>query len=498
MGFSVRIAGCLGISALWALMVGLGLEAYARYRDRADQARVPWAAIDNDALRNAHAAVLQRYEPVWPMPPAPAFAEILDANESQRLELARALDAVIVACDPDRIVRKTYPGATAWNSAPLLTTLHEGVFIESLFRDEHAPFQSVWTAAAETGAVQALDERLIVDEPPRFHMLLQRNINDGQAFEMLFAIRPSIFSDPWKSFTPNLSFTTGIPLQGIARFSTNEHGYRGGSMAIPKPPASFRVVCIGGSTTVEGFTDATTYPAILQHVLHARFGADGVEVVNCGMFAETTGGQFRRIGEYLDLSPDLIIYYNFINDPRWKDAFWLDVGAKGVWGRVRRILARHSMFVRRAMNRLCLAPDGVVVQDLHMTTFASLRRIAEQCRERDVPLAVCSFAAPAPEALSDDDRTALNLDLRANWFHMLDLGSYYRLLALYHRELEAFCVREAIDYVPVAEQIHGGYDLFTDLCHMTPSGVERKAMIVADYIEDRWGDHIRALLSGAS
>jgi len=108
------------------------------------------------------------------------------------------------------------------------------------------------------------------------------------------------------------------PTPGYSR-GPNRHnalGFRGAEVAVPKPPTAYRIVCLGGSTTYgDGVEDwHFTYPALLQDSLRAR-GIGDVEVVNAGVsgyssYESVVNLEFR----VLDLHPDLVFFYEAIND----------------------------------------------------------------------------------------------------------------------------------------------------------------------------------------
>ena len=98
----------------------------------------------------------------------------------------------------------------------------------------------------------------------------------------------------------------------------NGQGYRGKEFFVEKPKDVYRIVCLGGSTTFGlGEPDETmTYPAQLEADLNRMLpGSRHFEVINAGTpgwsSAESLINLHFRI---LDLSPDMIILYDGIND----------------------------------------------------------------------------------------------------------------------------------------------------------------------------------------
>ncbi len=108
-----------------------------------------------------------------------------------------------------------------------------------------------------------------------------------------------------------------IPRPGWSR-GLNRHnslGFRGDEFVVSKPVGEFRIVCLGGSTT---YTSAVedyhlSYPAQLEVQLRPRHG--NIRVINGGTSDWTTWETLISFEtRVLDLSPDVVIVYDAIND----------------------------------------------------------------------------------------------------------------------------------------------------------------------------------------
>jgi len=118
----------------------------------------------------------------------------------------------------------------------------------------------------------------------------------------------------------------------------NALGYRGPEIDLPKPPDTFRIAAMGGSTTygsqLASWTEA--YPHQLQLALSEALGDVRVEVINAGVPAysswDTAASFLFRVQE---LDPDMIIIYHAINDinPRLSDPAFYDsqYSGRGYW-----------------------------------------------------------------------------------------------------------------------------------------------------------------------
>ena len=96
----------------------------------------------------------------------------------------------------------------------------------------------------------------------------------------------------------------------------NNLGFRGLEISEEKPPNTFRIFSIGGSSTfgVEVHDDET-WPAYLQKKFDKIDLDIDVEIINAGINAANSATERKLIeGQIIDLDPDLIIMYDGWND----------------------------------------------------------------------------------------------------------------------------------------------------------------------------------------
>ena len=118
----------------------------------------------------------------------------------------------------------------------------------------------------------------------------------------------------------------------------NSLGYRGPEITVPKPPNTYRIVSLGGSTTYGYFLDSydKAYPHQLQLALADEYGLENIEVVNVGVPAYSTWeSSVNFVLRVLDLEPDMVTIYHAVNDlvPRLVSphAYRGGFEARGVW-----------------------------------------------------------------------------------------------------------------------------------------------------------------------
>ncbi len=105
-------------------------------------------------------------------------------------------------------------------------------------------------------------------------------------------------------------------LPGMIVDHVNAQGFRGDDIQLVKPPHAFRVIAIGGSTTL-GVSNpyAESYPFLLQVLLRERHPGVTIEVVNAGAPWYTTAHDLVAYEiEARQFNPDVVIFFEAIND----------------------------------------------------------------------------------------------------------------------------------------------------------------------------------------
>jgi lysophospholipase L1-like esterase len=118
--------------------------------------------------------------------------------------------------------------------------------------------------------------------------------------------------DGYFKYPPNSTLHNKLPEPG----RINNHGFRGADFEVAKAPGTFRVVCMGGSSTF-GYRarDQGTYPVLLQQLFDARPAGMRVEVINAGIAHLNSDHQVALVqSEVLDWQPDVITLYLAYND----------------------------------------------------------------------------------------------------------------------------------------------------------------------------------------
>ena len=110
-----------------------------------------------------------------------------------------------------------------------------------------------------------------------------------------------------------------LPDRAVAEYVTNNLGYRSDPVVVPKPDNVYRIICIGGSTTIGSNAghNRYTYPALLNDFFQIALAGTGktVEVINGGVFGYHSWHSVLRLdAERRALAPDMYVVMDGIND----------------------------------------------------------------------------------------------------------------------------------------------------------------------------------------
>ena len=129
--------------------------------------------------------------------------------------------------------------------------------------------------------------------------------------------------DPNAVTSPTLGFrlkqSNELKDKAPGGFRHNAYGFIGPDFSFRKSDGTYRIICLGGSTTfgagVE--TDRYSYPAILQQIFDRTKTpeAKGVETVNAGVFGYNSLHTYLQIATRLrTFSPDMYVIMDGLND----------------------------------------------------------------------------------------------------------------------------------------------------------------------------------------
>ena len=321
----------------------------------------------------------------------------------------------------------------------------------------------------------------------------------------------------------------------MAAGDVNPQGFRGDPITRAKPPLTFRVFTIGGSTTLGVNNDyRDSYPFLLQAQLRERYPGVNIEVQNAGCAWYTSAHALVSYQIFVrEYEPHLVIFFEAINDMvRSFAPPWLSVGEfkedyshyLGPYARMlgpdagysaplsswltvnvvrRRMGADPDPFnIRNRDNVARLAGRLREVDDPPFRSLASYRRFYDTVIHTVQSDGHTIFTASQPSIyradLSPEERRLL-------WFAPLlsaDDGTYPSLaamergMAMYNAAAREIAGARGVPFLDFAAAVPKTPAHFIDDVHMTSRANAILAEMVADRIEA--AGLVPAALRGAS
>lgn len=489
-----RIMLALAGTALWGAVLVLGWEASNRLRHAYDIGRVSaFKLAQSEAIRQRDAAhIAAQYGPAPPKPDwaptrFPDRRTFFTRDHAGRDQFAQDRgEAVLVCTQRGEIVAMHLPDSP-WEIRALLAPCGAGSALDCFLPSTEAEDARAAVARGHAGewtgvrfhALRVPDRR----DPMLIELLvLPRDETPSAEDKVLLAVRATKYAKIAHSYRPHYyAHSDHDPLYPQflqSEFWTNSLGFRDVEITMPRPADRFRIVCVGGSTTVEGPRNDLTYPKLLEQRLADRFAPRDVEVLNCGVDGMGSDAELERLAEFIALDPSLLIYYSFVNDqPLILHQSRQQAGEEGT---VASPIYAWSRVAAESKRRAAIPTKEALLPLIEERTFANLRRAAIELRPRNIRMAVASVARPDFERLSRVERNAFDPRYGPVLWSAGDREVMVRMVDAYNERLPDFCKEEGILYVPVAEHLRGGVELFADMVHLNMLGIERKAEIMSE------------------
>ncbi len=182
----------------------------------------------------------------------------------------------------------------------------------------------------------------------------------------LAGVRPlSLTEDPY------VGFASGQPLflkktgsDGVERYETNPvklTHFNLQSFPVKKAPGTYRIFCLGGSTTYgHPYRDPTSYSGWLREILAGADSTRHFEVINCGGISYASYREAQLVEELIQYQPDLFVIYaghnEFLEERTYRGARKLPRWLRETSSLLDR--TRTYSVLRRALRNLSGKPDG--------------------------------------------------------------------------------------------------------------------------------------------
>jgi len=277
----------------------------------------------------------------------------------------------------------------------------------------------------------------------------------------------------------------------------NRFGLRGRDFPARKPPATIRIVCLGGSTTYcsAATTDSHTYPGRLEQFLRRRYAGAPfkIEVINAGHSAYTSLESLVLFEtRMLDFSPDVAIFHNAVND-LWEATQFRGFASdysieRRTFGPMRAKVWEYSPLLTILFRRATTpfnpyAPNKMVglMSMIHhpinplpndRAVWAERARLSADVLERNIrsfiAVARGNGVIPVLSTMSCGSKGSL----------------FYEGIRVCNERIRRLAAAESVVLVDFASSMPWNSRIFYDDCHIRdrPEGLERKGRIFADVL----------------
>lgn len=295
---------------------------------------------------------------------------------------------------------------------------------------------------------------------------------DEQCIYLFFQTHPEVLfqragtsTEGSRWLIPGFKLKSNFSNEGENFYTTNQHGFHDIPVDLDKSAKTYRIMCIGGSTTEEGPSVTQTYPRLLEEKLKKQFPERNIEVINAGTPANASFSHLLRFNEYIAFQPDMIVLHLGVNDTM----FYYDMED---WVIPAQKLAFLSLFFSKA----CSSTIKQFSQAHYENMGCSLELFINMAAQRNIKVCLASMAFPQLKLLNKQEYQYLKFNANTTWesplFH---LPTYIDRIQASNDILFQISEKYGIPYLAIGENIHGGMNIFTDFCHMNLEGIQRKA-----------------------
>lgn len=272
----------------------------------------------------------------------------------------------------------------------------------------------------------------------------------------------------------------------------NALGMRDDAVAIPKPAGTFRILCIGGSTTYGLYTSSNdkTWPARLEVQLQAEAASAGakrtVEVLNGGVPAWDLRTSLTNLELRLwDTEPDVVICYHVYNDlmgnhdSRYVDDSRVD-DVSELWRPLQLCATYRFLVTQFGPDRSALDDKKTTIRDEGVEAFErNLRRLVRRCREQHARLVFCTFPTALRPTLAESE--ADGVPGLERWAMELNPFTYEVLLegiARYNDVVRKVAESEQLPLIDLARDFPHDVDLYQSIMHHSDKGEAKVAELI--------------------
>jgi lysophospholipase L1-like esterase len=311
---------------------------------------------------------------------------------------------------------------------------------------------------------------------------LKERIQFGGTFEQKEAIYQTT-DDGRRTLRP------GSELQGMStQVKINKMGFRGPDPLEPKPENSFRIWCVGGSTTFDVWApdDASTWPAKLQAYLQEAKPDRTIEVINAGIPGEMMNGSRDDFEEHFEnTQPDAMVFYHGPNDIRgiaFNGPPPVIEGLDEQFAIVRSVRGA----VQRKLPRVPPEWNSHRLKNHHFGILeATVLQLINAARQRGVEVMVVSHALQAANVATGDEALHGTSEVTAQW--QMSPEGVLHTFKDFNQILRATAEREKLPFADLRARIPSDDRYWGDSLHFSATGSDIAGRFLADaFLQTDW------------
>jgi lysophospholipase L1-like esterase len=318
---------------------------------------------------------------------------------------------------------------------------------------------------------------------------------------MRYGSAATTLRDPMLTYVPAADLflpTPGYEIQGSRiNIKINSLGFRGDEFSRDKPANTFRIVCIGASTTFssEASDNHKTWPHRLQEKLQAAYPAMKFEVINAAVAGYVAADNLKNLKyRVLPLNPDLVIYYEAHNEivRDTKEIAIRDglIGKQGAQSALVSRLSNYSLMFDLAYKNLAILSRGEgasaakmdrVPPELPQRFIGVLDEMRAELERRDIQFVLSTFLV---KYRRDQDRQTqiANADIAFYYMPWMSIDGLLNSIDVYNQAILDYAKRSNLPVVDDREAIPPDAEHYADCVHMLDKGGELMADRFAKYL----------------
>lgn len=279
----------------------------------------------------------------------------------------------------------------------------------------------------------------------------------------------------------------------------NSLGFRGDEFSRAKPPGTFRIVCLGASTTfsAEASSNDAIWTHRLQEKLQKEYPGRRIEVINAAVGGYVADDNLRNLRHrVLPLDPDLVIYYEanneIVRDTRElavrEGLISADGSRQPAWSTA---LSRVSLLFDLAYKNLAISARARsesgrrfdrVPGDLPARFIGVLDQMRQELSARNIPLVLSTFIV---KYRRDQDRATqiANADVAFYYMPWMSIEGMLDAMDVYNAAILEYGRRAGVPVVDDRTAIPPDASHFTDCMHLADPGNEIMADRFARFLK---------------